>query len=261
MRKVTSALMCAALGLGAGLGSGLAMATTASKDAAKTSKASKTSSKASSQKAKSSKSANKTSSKAKTQKIPAPISQSAQDAAEAASSDAVLGEKEMQFAKWVDQGTFSCDEGGAVTLTAQSDKPGYFILTNRGQHYRVSPRVSITGAVRLESNAGGIVWLQLANKSMLIAPKQSRRLADGCMSESQKVIAAEMLRNPSPSLFDDGKAQPSAPALAAAAPAAVHEPKNQAMPVLRLVEVPATVANELPSKRSEQDAAAIMSGQ
>jgi hypothetical protein len=195
--------------------------------------------------------------KAKAVHIPAPLSQSAQDAAEASASDRELDAQEQKFAKWVDEGTFACDEGGAVTVTAQSDKPGYFVLTNRGQHYRVSPRVSITGAVRLESNAGGIVWLQLANKSMLIAPKQSRRLADGCMSESQKVIAAEMLRNPSPSIFDSGKARPSAPAVAAAAPAE-KDPKNQTMPVLRLVEVPPAVVGELPSKRAEQDAAAIM---
>lgn len=175
--------------------------------------------------------------------------------------DRELDEREQQFAKWVEQGTFACDEGGSVTLTAQSDKPGYFILSNRGQHYRVSPRVSITGAVRLESNTGGIVWLQLANKSMLIAPKLSRRLADGCMSESQKIIAAQMLRNPSPSIFDNSNAQPSAPAVAAAAPGTVAEPKNQTMPVLRLVEVPPSVVDQLPSKRAEQEAAAIMGGQ
>lgn len=242
MRIAMSALLCAVLSLGAG--------------AATASNASKTPAKASAKKPVPKAKAHKVA-KSKAASIPAPLSQSAQDAAEANTSDRELDAQEQKFAKWVDEGTFSCDEGGAVTLTAQADKPGYFVLTNRGQHYRVSPRVSITGAVRLESNAGGIVWLQLANKSMLIAPKQSRRLADGCMSESQKVIAAEMLRNPSPSLFDSGNARPSAPAVAAAAPAE-KDPKNQAMPVLRLVEVPPSVVGELPSKRAEQDAAAIM---
>ena len=242
MRIAMSALLCAVLSLGAGV--------------ATASNASKTPAKASAKKPVPKAKAHKVA-KSKAASIPAPLSQSAQDAAEANTSDRELDAQEQKFAKWVDEGTFSCDEGGAVTLTAQADKPGYFVLTNRGQHYRVSPRVSITGAVRLESNAGGIVWLQLANKSMLIAPKQSRRLADGCMSESQKVIAAEMLRNPSPSLFDSGNARPSAPAVAAAAPAE-KDPKNQAMPVLRLVEVPPSVVGELPSKRAEQDAAAIM---
>ncbi len=244
MRVAISVLLSAVLSLGASA----AMANTASK----ASPAKKTVVKAKASKAKASKS--------KAAHIPAPLSQNAQDAAEAAAGDRELDAQEQKFAQWVDQGTFACEEGGAVTLTAQSDKPGYFILTNRGQHYRVSPRVSITGAVRLESNAGGIVWLQLANKSMLIAPKQSRRLADGCMSESQKVIAAEMLRNPSPSIFDSGNAKPSAPAVAATAPTD-KDPKNQAMPVLRLVEVPPAVVGELPSKRAEQDAAAIMGGQ
>ena len=248
MRVIMSALLCAVLSLG----TSAAMANNASAKASKA-PAKKTVTKA---KVKAKKSG-KTS---KAVHIPAPLSQGAQDAAEASASDRELDVQEQKFAKWVDEGTFACDEGGAVTLTAQTDKPGYFVLTNRGQRYRLSPRVSITGAVRLESNAGGIVWLQLANKSMLIAPKQSRRLADGCMSESQKVIAAEMLRNPSPSIFDSGNAKPSAPAVAAAAPSA-KDPKNQAMPVLRLVEVPPAVVDELPSKRAEQDAAAIMGGQ
>ena len=248
MRVIMSALLCAVLSLG----TSAAMANNAS------AKASKAPTKKTATKAKvKAKKSGKTS---KAVHIPAPLSQGAQDAAEASASDRELDVQEQKFAKWVDEGTFACDEGGAVTLTAQTDKPGYFVLTNRGQRYRLSPRVSITGAVRLESNAGGIVWLQLANKSMLIAPKQSRRLADGCMSESQKVIAAEMLRNPSPSIFDGGSAQPSAPAVAAAVPSA-KDPKNQAMPVLRLVEVPPAVVGELPSKRAEQDAAAIMGGQ
>ena len=247
MRVAISALMCAVLSLG----TSAAMAASANKAPAKNTTA-KAPAKKSAAKTKASKP-----SKSKAVHIPVPLSQSAQDAAEASASDRELDAQEQKFAKWVDEGTFSCDEGGAVTVTAQADKPGYFVLSNRGQHYRVSPRVSITGAVRLESNAGGIVWLQLANKSMLIAPKQSRRLADGCMSESQKIIAAEMLRNPSPSIFDSGHARPSAPAVAAAQPIA-QDPQNQAMPVLRLVEVPPAVVSELPSKRSEQDAAAIM---
>lgn len=243
-----SVFLCAVLSLGSGVA--------AASSTNGTNKASaKTTTKASKAKAKSAKA-----SKAKAERIPVPVSQSAQDAAEAGAGDHELNEQEQKFTQWVDEGTFACEEGGAVTVTAQTDRPGYFVLTNRGQHYRVSPRVSITGAVRLESNAGGIVWLQLANKSMLIAPKQSRRLADGCMSESQKVIAAEMLRNPSPSIFDSGNALPSAPALAAAASVA-QDPKNTAMPVLRLVEVPQNVVNQLPSKRAEQDAALIMSGQ
>ncbi|MFI0546905.1 MAG: hypothetical protein ACH34Y_08335 [Brachymonas sp.] len=250
LRASLSVLLCAVLALGTSTAWASNTTKKSAKPAASSTKSSTKSSKAKTPKSKA--------------RIPVPMSQSAQDAAEASATDRELNEQEQKFAKWVDEGTFACDEGGAVTLTAQSGKPGYFLLTNRGQHYRVSPRVSITGAVRLESNAGGIVWLQLANKSMLIAPKQSRRLADGCMSESQKVIAAEMLRNPSPSLFDSGKAQPSAPAVAAAAPAATaaeKDAKNSAMPVLRLVEVPPAVVSELPSRRTEQEAAAIMGGQ
>ena len=48
----------------------------------------------------------------------------------------------------------------------------------------------------------GTVWLQLANKSMLMDQKKGRRLADECAHPDQLAFAKEMVINPPPSLID-----------------------------------------------------------
>ena len=60
--------------------------------------------------------------------------------------------------------------------------PGYFNLKGKGYSYRMHPVVTSTGAIRLEDqHDGGAVWLQLANKSMLMDQKAGKRLADECI--------------------------------------------------------------------------------
>jgi hypothetical protein len=61
---------------------------------------------------------------------------------------------------------------------------------------------TLTGAIRLEDAAAGVVWLQLANKSMLMSQKLGKRLADACASADQLIVAKELERNPAPSLLD-----------------------------------------------------------
>lgn len=173
---------------------------------------------------------------AKKQKSTPVSNKTEQIAAGVRAADAALSPEEMKFAQWVEQGTIAC-QSDAVTVTADETAPGYFILSHSGKHYYMSPRVSATGAIRLEDNLGSIVWLQLANKSMLYAPKLGRRLADNCMSEGQHRVAEELLRNPPPDFFSDS---PS-PVLAAA----------QGAPVLRVVEIPPAAVADLPSARAQ----------
>jgi len=66
----------------------------------------------------------------------------------------------------------------------------------------VAPEETTTGAIRLEDKAAGIVWLQLANKSMLMSQKLGRRLADECRSPLQVQVAQAMLVNPPASILD-----------------------------------------------------------
>ena len=54
------------------------------------------------------------------------------------------------------------------------------------------PVESRTGALRLEDPVRGALWLQLANKSMLMNQKEGKRLADECQSPDQLAYAKSM---------------------------------------------------------------------
>ena len=104
-----------------------------------------------------------------------------------------LTDAELAIAQRVQVGRLPCELGQLVELLADPQANGYFRLVIGKLSYRVSPQETTTGAIRLEDKIAGIVWLQLANKSMLMDQKQGRRLADECKSPEQVRIAQEML--------------------------------------------------------------------
>lgn len=120
----------------------------------------------------------------------------------AAEARAPLTQAELDVAARVHVGTLPCELGQTVVLAADASQPGYFTLRMGAQGYRVAPEETTTGAIRLEDKAAGIVWLQLANKSMLMSQKLGRRLADECRSPLQAQVAQAMLVNPPPSILD-----------------------------------------------------------
>lgn len=120
----------------------------------------------------------------------------------AAEVRAPLTQGELDVAGRVHVGTLPCELGQVVVLAPDPSTPGYFSLRMGQASYRVSPEVTTTGAIRLEDKAAGIVWLQLANKSMLMSQKQGRRLADECLSPLQAEVAKAMLASPPPSVLD-----------------------------------------------------------
>jgi hypothetical protein len=76
-------------------------------------------------------------------------------------------------------------------------------------HYRMAPVASLTGAVRLEDTVQGAVWIQLANKSMLMNQKVGRRMADECQSPAQMVVAEAMAKMPPINILEPlGDARP-----------------------------------------------------
>ncbi len=111
----------------------------------------------------------------------------------------------LAVASQVQVGTLPCELGQTVVLLAEPGQLGHFSLRLGKATYRMAPELTTTGAVRLEDKASGIVWLQLANKSMLMNQKLGRRMADECKSTVQLQVAQEMLRNPPPSVLDDSK--------------------------------------------------------
>ena len=113
-----------------------------------------------------------------------------------------LGTEELAVAERVHKGRIACELGAYVNVNADAANPGYFIVDGRGFKYHMSPVKTSTGTVRLEDKAAGAVWLQIANKSMLMNQKAGQRLADECMSPEQQQVAEAIRKNPPPSLLD-----------------------------------------------------------
>lgn len=119
-----------------------------------------------------------------------------------AEPEAQMGPDELAIAEHVHKGQLPCELGASVRLEADATQPGYFYLHGKGFRYRMHPVATSTGAIRLEDRKAGAVWLQLANKSMLMDQNKGRRLADECVNAEQVAFAENMKTNPPPSLID-----------------------------------------------------------
>ena len=129
-------------------------------------------------------------------------------------AEQALTPDELSIAERVHVGSLPCELGTSVSLKPDSKAPGYFDVQGKNFKYRMFPVATTTGAIRLEDRKAGAVWLQLANKSMLMNQKQGVRLADDCMSPAQVAMAETMKTNPPASVLDAPK-----PALAPASAA------------------------------------------
>ena len=120
-------------------------------------------------------------------------------------ADAALTPAELSIAERVYVGKLPCELGADVTLTADTKNPGYFDVQGKNFRYRMFPVATTTGAIRLEDRKAGAVWLQLANKSMLMNQKLGTRLADECASPAQVAAAQAIKLNPPASVLDTPK--------------------------------------------------------
>ncbi len=121
----------------------------------------------------------------------------------AMAQDAGFTAAHLEAALKVQVGTLPCELGQTVLLEADPAAIGFFNLRIGKLRYRMSPELTTTGAIRLEDKSAGIVWLQLANKSMLMNQKQGRRVADECQSAIQLQVAEELRKTPQASVLDD----------------------------------------------------------
>jgi hypothetical protein len=124
--------------------------------------------------------------------MPSPVAPSA--------SDPML--QDLAIAQQIHQGLMPCEMGASVRVQADAAAPGYFHVQGKGFRYRMYPVRTSTGALRLEDKKAGAVWLQLANKSMLMDQKKGRRVADDCAHPEQVAYGQDMKTHPPPSLFD-----------------------------------------------------------
>ena len=102
----------------------------------------------------------------------------------------------------VNVGSVACEKGASVDLKSHATSEGRFLLVHGSQKFVMEPTLTTTGAIRLEDPLSGVVWLQLANKSMLLNQRLGKRLADGCMTQGQAAVAIAMERGVVPGLLD-----------------------------------------------------------
>lgn len=117
-------------------------------------------------------------------------------------AEAAMTPAELAIAERVQVGKMPCELGASVTLTADAKNPGYFDMQGKNFSYRMFPVATSTGAIRLEDQKAGAVWLQLANKSMLMNQKLGIRLADECTSPAQLEVAQNLKLNPPVSILE-----------------------------------------------------------
>ncbi len=121
---------------------------------------------------------------------------------QASKPDLVLSSAQLAVARQVHLGVLPCELGVKVVLSTDSRTTGYFQLQlGPKQKYRMFPVLTSTGSLRLEDPQAGMVWLQLADKSMLLNQKLGKRVADVCQSPAQRLFAQHQATNPQPGLF------------------------------------------------------------
>ena len=111
----------------------------------------------------------------------------------------------MGVSEQVHLGQMPCELGQNVVLTADEKSPGRFYMHHKHQTYHLAPVASQTGAIRLEDEKQGAVWIQLSNKSMLMNSKLGQRLADECQSPAQAAVAQAMKLAPPVHLLEGGR--------------------------------------------------------
>lgn len=132
-----------------------------------------------------------------------PYKRSVPVAAPAIQPSEVAPEQErVVVAEQVHTGRMQCELGNFVTVIADPQNAGAFLVQIKQHKFHMVPVVSSTGAIRLEDAQAGAMWLQLANKSMLMNSKIGQRMADDCQSPDQAAVAQAMKLAPPPSLLD-----------------------------------------------------------
>jgi hypothetical protein len=99
---------------------------------------------------------------------------------------AALSADQLNTADRVLVGQSRCEFDQSVNVAAVPNQKGWFNVEYKGKSYLMAPESTTTGAVRLEDKKNGMMWLQIANKSMLMNSKIGQRMVDNCVHPSQK---------------------------------------------------------------------------
>ena len=108
----------------------------------------------------------------------------AQETAEAVSAN------QLAIAQRVHTGKADCEFSQSVSVHPMADRPGHFKVGYKDANYTMVPEETTTGAVRLQDKRAGVMWLQIANKSMLMNSKIGQRMVDSCVHAEQRATVA-----------------------------------------------------------------------
>ena len=97
----------------------------------------------------------------------------------------------LAIAANVHTGMLVCENRKTIMLWPDKALPGRFVLKMNKTVFRMKPMHSDSGAVRLEDEKNGAIWIQTPEKSMLLDSRRSKRLADDCQSPAQKTAAQQ----------------------------------------------------------------------
>jgi hypothetical protein len=107
---------------------------------------------------------------------------------------AAASPEQLEAATRVYVGRSDCEFGQHVTVTPHPDHAGYFNVTLAGKTWVVKPLVSSTGALRMEDVRGQALYLQIADKSMLMNTALGYRVADNCVHPKHREAMANHKR-------------------------------------------------------------------
>ena len=109
----------------------------------------------------------------------------------------------QDFVPHVYLGRFPCEFKQVVSLRANPDVPGQYVLNFKKHVFNMTLVSTPSGAVRLEDPQAGAIWIQLNSKSMLMDQKRGVRLVDECQHPTQEAMAQAMKTSPPASLLTD----------------------------------------------------------
>ena len=109
----------------------------------------------------------------------------------AAATLAPASPEQMDAAGRALTGAYDCEFSQSIAVDPNPKSPGYIDVKFKKAVYTMKPVQSSTGALRLEDVKGKTLWLQIANKSMLMDVKAGRRIVDGCTHATQREAMAK----------------------------------------------------------------------
>lgn len=113
------------------------------------------------------------------------------------------GQRAIASGLRVHTGFIQCELGVGLQLEEDAGRLGMFKMQIGRTIFAMRSVPTTTGAVRLEDDEGGMVWIQVANKSMLLDQRAGTRLADGCVTPAQVAQAQRLTSHSGSSLLGD----------------------------------------------------------